>query len=240
MRSLIADPRLELVDYRLDRLPGLRVDATFGPGVNVLLGVNGVGKSTLMTSLVRPRLRMAGGAVRFTRDGTEHRLEDLEVTLLPQDPRVPGHLGVGDLVDYCCDLRSSPRAAGRGLVDALGLHPLRDRRVSRLSGGERQRLCLALAFVGGPDLVLLDEPTVSLDPLARGQFISALRTVATRDTVVLLSTHLDADVSVADQVHLLGPDGMRWQGTADDFLALTPTGRFEHAFAVLAADGPAE
>lgn len=225
-------PRLELERYGLRRrVRELQVDATFAAGVNVLLGVNGVGKTTLLTSLVNPRLRSPGSVARLVHHGSSRPLDGSRLCLMPQHPTVPGHLTVIDLVRYCCHLRGA--RVEHDVLHEMGLAHLTDRRADRLSGGEAQRVNLLLAFVGSPAVVLLDEPTVALDPLARARFVSSLRAASVPGTVVVMSTHVPSDIDVADRVHVLTPHGITWSGTGDEFLDHDHDRRFEAAFAAL-------
>jgi ABC-2 type transport system ATP-binding protein len=212
------------------RVPDLVVDCELRPGVNLLLGVNGVGKTTLLHSIIGAGGAAQPASVGLVRSGRSTALADAGVVLLPQRPRVPGHLSVRDLLTYCCAVRRSPTSEVARLLGTLGLASLADRKARHLSGGEVQRLSLALAFVGDPAVVLLDEPTVALDPLARAAFATALRAMLDACTVVVMTTHLAADVALADRVLLLAPDGIRWQGSAEDFRGLAPGGDFEDAF----------
>jgi ABC-2 type transport system ATP-binding protein len=238
--SLSTDPKGALPVLRVRDLrprkyaKHLRVDADFQAGVNVLLGVNGIGKTTLLNALANPGLRRHGSRVALsTSQAEEDPLERGSLSLLPQHPILPRNLTVQELIRYCCHIRGAPMAEVDRRLGDLGLRAVADRRTTRLSGGERQRLNLALAFVGSPRVVLLDEPTVSLDPLSRGQFNRHLRTMVAEET------HLPSDIDEADSVSLLTPAGVSWAGSPVDFLAMSPTGRFDHAFEALLGPGEA-
>jgi len=224
-------PTLTLRNFRVRKyVPNLVVDADFPAGVNLLLGVNGVGKTTVLRSLVHPGLRAAGGSAEIRRSETIRNLDEERVCLLPQKPTTPGQLTVLDLVRYCCHLRSVDADQAAGLLDRLGLSALADRKAGRLSGGETQRLHLALAFVGDPVVALLDEPTVALDPLARTRFAELMRTLTTTNTIVVMSSHVASDIDIADQVHLVAGDRIAWTGTPADFLNHSPRGQLDEAF----------
>jgi len=227
-------PVLELREYRVRKfVPEVRLDVDFPVGINVLLGVNGVGKTTILRSLVRPDLRTNNARVGLRRGSRRSELEHERVCLLPQRPVLPSQMTVSDLVRYCCQVRGAPPAAARKMLELLDLSELEDRRVRHLSGGETQRLNLALAFAGRPGVTLLDEPTVALDPLARTRFASALRSVAVPDVVVLMSTHVASDIEIADRVFVIDHRGVTWQGDPESFLAHAPDNRFDTAFTAL-------
>lgn len=224
-------PTLKLRDYGVRKyVPGLRVEADFPAGVNLLLGVNGVGKTTLLRSLVYPGLRAAGSTAEVWRGATSVPLHDARVCLLPQKPTAPGQLTVVDLIRYCCHLRGVTAERAADVLEALGLAPLANRKAARLSGGETQRLHLALAFVGNPTVALLDEPTVALDPLARTRFADSVKRLTTTDSIVVMSSHVASDIDIADRVFLVADDRITWTGSPEEFLRHSPRGQFDDAF----------
>lgn len=192
---------------------------TLQPGITALLGPNGAGKTTLLRTLatIMPprngRMSIDGVEVRGERSA---RLVRDRIGYLPQDFGFDPRMTVADFVTYAAWLRGVPSSRLRGAVaEALEMVDLVDRRRSRmrsLSGGMRQRAGIAWAIVGRPSLVLLDEPTVGLDPRQRLQFrkiVSGLE-----DTVVVLSTHLIDDVgAIGDRVIVLHGGAARFDGS---------------------------
>lgn len=226
-----ATPSLRLRDYRVRKyVPDLVVEADFPVGVNLLLGVNGIGKTSLLRSLVNSRLRAAGSTTEVRRGNSSRHLRDERVCLLPQRPTVPGQLTVIDLIRYCCHLRGVEAGEGEHLLDQLGLLALADRKAGRLSGGETQRLHLALAFVGAPTVALLDEPSVALDPLARTRFADQMRSLTTAETIVVMSSHVASDIDIADRVYLIAGNRIAWSGRPTEFLEQSPRRQFDDAF----------
>jgi ABC-2 type transport system ATP-binding protein len=179
------------------------------PGVTGLLGPNGAGKSTLMRTLatvqppLRGRIALDGVAI----DGEKAaRLIRRRIGYLPQRFGWDPGMRVRDFVEYGAWMREVPgEHRSRAVERALSQVDLLDRkheRMSRLSGGMRQRAGIAWAIVGDPGLVILDEPTVGLDPRQRLQFRRILAGLT--ETTVLLSTHLIDDVAAAcDRVVVL-------------------------------------
>lgn len=201
------------------------LDLTLSPGVTGLLGPNGAGKTTLMRTLatVQPP---AGGTV--TLDGTAvtgertARLVRRRIGYLPQKFGWDPGMRVRDFVEYGAWLREVPNGRRRDAVKKallqVDLADRSDERMSRLSGGMRQRAGIAWAIVGGPGLVLLDEPTVGLDPRQRLQFRRILSELT--DTTVLLSTHLIDDVAAAcDRVVVLHSGRIRFDGSVAEMAA---------------------
>lgn len=186
------------------------VDLTLGRGLTILLGVNGAGKSTLITTLVGLR-RPESGAVSMSGLDPYSRRNRKEfmraVGLVPQDSPLLAAARIEDVLDYAAWLKGVRRhvAATRipALLEKLRIEGLRGRKVGALSGGERRRVSIGAALVHEPRLLVLDEPTVGLDPIQRVSLREVLIDLATERTL-LLSTHLVEDVTGADRVVALG------------------------------------
>jgi ABC-type multidrug transport system ATPase subunit len=178
------------------------VSLTIPAGMFGLLGPNGAGKSTLMRIL----------ATLQDADGGSARLGELDVAAQKADLRkVLGYLPQ----DFGFDPRATPLSLirlfatlkGRGNEDELlarvNLWDVRKRRFSELSGGMRQRFGIAVALLGAPKLLIVDEPTTGLDPAERRRFLNLLAEAA-EQAVVVLSTHIVEDVSeLCSQIALI-------------------------------------
>ncbi|MGW2239737.1 ABC transporter ATP-binding protein [Streptomyces sp. NPDC001759] len=197
--------RSEGLRYRYGETVALDgVDLRVDPGECVaLLGPNGAGKSTLVSlavGLLVPQhgtVRILGGDPR--RATTRRRLGVAQQTL-----GFPNTLTVNELVTGAA-VRGGRRPAAAGPILAeLGLTDLAPRRVPKLSGGQKQRVQLAMALVTEPDLLILDEPTVGLDTMARRHFWQILARRRAQGTAVLVTTHLiEESAAVADRVVVL-------------------------------------
>jgi ABC-2 type transport system ATP-binding protein len=179
------------------------LDLTLGTGVHGLLGPNGAGKTTLMRALatvIRPKdgqLRLLG---RDVTDRRSMRVLRSRIGYLPQHFGFYPKFTVRDYVEYMAWLREMPAsavpAATQRAIDRTGLTDRADSRLKSLSGGMLRRAGIAQAIVNEPDLLLLDEPTVGLDPEQRVEFRQLLRDLGTA-ACVLVSTHLVEDVVAA-------------------------------------------
>jgi ABC-2 type transport system ATP-binding protein len=211
------------------------VDLTVPAGqVYALLGPNGAGKTTLIRALV--------GLVKA--DGGE-----LEVLGTPMPNRdVLGRIGyMTQAPALYMDLTAEENARffaavhGGGDVEAaLRFVELWDRRGSvtaTLSGGMRTRLSLACTLVHRPSLLLLDEPTVGVDPQLRAQLWTGLRQMAADGATILVSSHVMDEAERADRLGLIRDGRILAEGTVDELLALAGTDRLEDAFLRLAT-GP--
>jgi ABC-2 type transport system ATP-binding protein len=180
------------------------VDLSVAAGECVaLLGPNGAGKTTLvnaLTGLLRPT------AGRVTIDGADPRRAETRTRLgvMQQSAGFPRTLKVGELVSGWAIRFGKPAAAAEPVLAEIGIADLRRRRVSKLSGGQQQRLQLAMALVGDPALLVLDEPTVGLDAASRRAFWRILAARRARGVAVLLTTHqIDEAAATADRVVVL-------------------------------------
>jgi ABC-2 type transport system ATP-binding protein len=168
-----------------------------------LLGPNGAGKSTLLNLLVGLRQPSDGRVELFGGDPrAAHNRQAIGVT--PQETGLPPTLRVGEVIDYVGAHFEKP-VPRQELLERFGLDGLRRRQTGGLSGGQRRRLAVALAFVGRPRLVFLDEPTTGLDVEARRALWDAIRDFhADGGTVVLTSHYLEEIEALAERVVVLG------------------------------------
>ncbi|MDR6175492.1 ABC-2 type transport system ATP-binding protein [Nocardioides zeae] len=204
-----------------------------GAGVCALLGPNGAGKTTLLNSIVGVkrfdgRIEVGGREVRPVRPlDWNHGVS--KVGYLPQTFSTASTLSVDEVATYaawCNGLgRKAARSASGEALDTVDLAEKRNSKVRTLSGGERQRLGLACAIAHQPSTLLLDEPTVGLDPSQRANLRNYLARVA-RDRCVILATHLLEDVRVtAGRVVILAAGRVAFDGTTSELAAHGEAGR---------------
>ncbi|GAA2894004.1 ABC transporter ATP-binding protein [Actinoplanes cyaneus] len=204
------------------------LDLTIGRGVTGLLGPNGAGKTTLLRCLGTAQAPDSGRievfglnpAVAAERTALRRRLG-----YLPQSPGLYPNFTAAALLDYVAVLKEltgtrQRRAEVRRVLDEVGLTDRARTKVRKLSGGMRQRLGLAQALLGTPDLLILDEPTVGLDPEQR-MFFRALISRLGETRTVLLSTHQTEDVSaLCERVIVLRAGRAVFDGTPRELAAL--------------------
>jgi ABC-2 type transport system ATP-binding protein len=168
-----------------------------------LLGPNGAGKSTLVSLLTGIRRPTSGRVELFGGDPRDPaRRRRLGVT--PQETGLPASLRVGEVVDFVRAHVDHPLGRGE-LLDRFGLADLVRRQTGGLSGGEKRRLAVALAFVGRPAMVFLDEPTTGLDVSARRSLWDGIRAFhEDGGTVVLTSHYLEEIEALARRVVVIG------------------------------------
>lgn len=179
---------------------------TVEPGETLaLVGPNGAGKTTLirmLLGLVRPSAGSARvGGHDVQRDGIAARSQ---IGYLPQRAVLYANLTVGENLGFLGQLRGVASARVADTIALLRLGELANRPVRELSGGTLQRLGLAQALLADPPVLVLDEPTISLDPLSVATFKTLLRQLRAAGKTVLLSSHILGDVQeLADRVAIL-------------------------------------
>jgi len=162
-----------------------------------LLGPNGAGKSTLL-SLVSGLRRPDAGVVRLFGGDPRDARSRVALGTTPQETGLPPTLRVGEVVDLVSGHYSDPMTRAEALA-RFGLEHLERRQTGGLSGGQKRRLAVALALVGRPRLVLLDEPTTGLDVEARHVLWQALRDYHADGATVLLTSHYLEEVEALAQ-----------------------------------------
>ena len=164
------------------------VSLAVGQGeIVALLGPNGAGKTTAISLMLGLRRPTSGSALLFGRDPRD-RTSRLRTGVMLQESGVPDTLKVGEVIELFRRLYPQPLTVADTLA-AAGLESKATALVTGLSGGQKQRLYFALAIVGDPDLLFLDEPTVGLDVEARQVFWSYIDGLVGRGTTIVLTTH---------------------------------------------------
>ena len=172
--------------------------------VFALLGPNGAGKTTTVEILEGYR-RRDGGDVRVLGEDPERggRSFKARIGIVLQSSAVYHLLSVREIVELFAGYYPRPRPAGE-VIELVGLAEQRETRVRTLSGGQLRRLDLALALVGDPELVFLDEPTTGFDPAARRQAWETIRDLRSLGKSILLTTHyMEEAQRLADRVAIL-------------------------------------
>ncbi len=195
------------------------VDLAIRPGETVaLLGPNGAGKSTTI-DLVLGLARPDAGQVRVLGEQPDDAVRNGRVGGMLQTGTLIEHLTVGELVRMVASLYPRPRSVDE-VLELTATAPLAGRDTTKLSGGQTQRVRFAMALVGDPDLLVLDEPTAALDVEGRRDFWSVMRAVAGSGKTVVFATHyLEEADAYADRIVLLAGGRVAADGTANEIRA---------------------
>ena len=209
-------------------LPGLDLLVPAGQVVG-LLGPSGSGKTTLMRAIVGVQT-VEDGTVEVFGLAAGHPDLRRRVGYVTQAPSVYGDLTITENLRYFAAVaHAGPGDVDRALED-VDLARMAGRRVDRLSGGERSRVSLAVALLASPDLLVLDEPTVGLDPVLRRDLWDLFGRLAARGTSLLVSSHVMDEATRCDRLVLLRDGEVIADATLPDLLGETGARDVEHAF----------
>ncbi|NLB43346.1 MAG: ABC transporter ATP-binding protein [Clostridiales bacterium] len=197
-----------------------RLSARFCEGINGLLGANGSGKTTLMRMMC-DILHPTSGEVLL--DGVSISMlgEDYREILgyLPQNFGYYPDFSAWNFMIYLSSLKGLPRMTAedrcKELLGAVGLYEVRKKKIKTYSGGMRQRLGIAQALINDPKILILDEPTVGLDPKERAKFRNIISGLST-GKIIVLSTHIVSDVEyIADRIMIMKDGQISQESTSD-------------------------
>lgn len=209
------------------------VDLDIRPGrVTAIVGPNAAGKTTLI-KVILGLARPDGGEILFDgRTVTGSPGYRARVGYMPQAARFPDHLTGATLLALLTDLRNGAASGDRQLIERFGIESELDKPLATLSGGTRQKVNAVTAFLFDPDLLILDEPTAGLDPVASGILKDKIQ--AARDTgkTFILTSHIMSEIEqLADDVAFLLDGRVRFAGALHDLKLRTREFTLERAIA---------
>jgi ABC-2 type transport system ATP-binding protein len=204
--------------------------------VTGLLGPSGGGKTTLMRAVVGVQAGVRGRLQVLGRPAGTASLRS-RVGYVTQSPAVYGDLTVRRNLSYFADVLGAPQTRVAQVLDDVALEQAAEQRVDSLSGGQRARVSLATSLLGEPELLVLDEPTVGLDPLLRRDLWDLFRRLAAGGRTLLISSHVMDEASRCDRLLLLREGRLVADDTLDALLRRTRAADVEGAFLTLAGGG---
>ena len=224
---------IELEDVRVRRgdrdvLHGITTHVPPGQ-VMGLLGPSGCGKTTMMRCVVGVQANVRGRLTVLGRPAGAAELRPL-VGYVTQDPSVYSDLTVLENLEYFARLVGATAATVTETLDTVGLGDHARQRVDRLSGGQAARVSLATALLGRPQVLVLDEPTVGLDPVLRDELWGTFRRLAEGGTTLLVSSHVMDEASRCDRLLLMRDGRLLADDTPEALLRRTSTSDLEQAF----------
>jgi ABC-2 type transport system ATP-binding protein len=200
-----------------------------GGSVTGLLGPSGSGKTTLMRAIVGVQ-KVAGGRVEVLGlPAGSPSLRD-RVGYMTQAPSVYGDLGVAENLRFFARVLGQPDESVERVLSHVSLDAFAQRRVSTLSGGERARVSLATTLLGEPELLVLDEPTVGLDPVLRRDLWGLFHELTERGTTLIVSSHVMDEADRCDTLLLLRDGRLLARATPAELRELTGERELDAAF----------
>lgn len=228
-----AAPAIRVAGLRVDRgkrtvIDGLDFTVPTGQ-VTGLLGPSGCGKSTLMRSIVGVQRGVSGTLEVLEAPAGAKSLRSA-VGYVTQQPSVFDDLTVRENLTYFARILRADATAVDEVLREVDLETHADAVTRDLSGGQRSRVSLAVALLGSPQLLVLDEPTVGLDPVLRRQLWDLFHRLAAAGTTVLVSSHVMDEATRCDRLLLMREGALIADGTPAEILASTHADTIEDAF----------
>jgi ABC-2 type transport system ATP-binding protein len=235
--AAMPDPAVAVRQLRVRRggnevLPGISFSFAAGE-VTGLLGPSGSGKTTLMRSIVGVQI-IEGGEIDVLGTPAGSPALRSRVGYVTQAPSVYGDLTVRENLEYFARVLDAPDSTVGEIIETVKLGEHSDQVVAGfsggLSGGERSRVSLATALLNDPELLILDEPTVGLDPVLREALWAEFRRLVAGGTTLLISSHVMDEAANCDRLLLMREGRILAQETPDELRARTGTDDLGQAF----------
>jgi Cu-processing system ATP-binding protein len=202
-------------------------------GIFAILGPNGSGKTTLIKSILGMVIPDSG---TLSVDGTSIKKNSVyrdQIDYLPQIANFPANLTVKELIAMIKDLRNRPGEDKR-LIELFKLKPFLSKKLSNLSGGTKQKVNLVLALMFDSPIIILDEPTTGLDPIALIHLKELIAEEKAKGKIILITSHIMSFVEeMADEIVFLLEGKVYFKGNIDALKKQTDTTNFEQAIANL-------
>lgn len=227
-QAAISVQGLRVVRGGVTVLPDLSVEVEQG-SVTGLLGPSGSGKTTLIRAIVGVQ-RIVSGDVRVLGQPAGSRELRTRVGYVTQSPSVYRDLSVAENLRYFARVLAAPGGSAERAVETVGLQGFEGRLVGSLSGGQRARVSLATALLGDPEVLVLDEPTVGLDPVLRRDLWDTFHRLAANGTTLLVSSHVMDEADRCDRLVLLREGQVLAEGTPDSLREETGAADLDAAF----------
>jgi ABC-2 type transport system ATP-binding protein len=217
-------------------LPGISLEIATG-AITGLLGPSGTGKTTLIRAIVGVQIVESGVVSVLGLPAGAATLRS-RVAYVTQTPSVYFDLTVRENLSYFGRIVDAPGRRIDDVIDTVGLREYADRPVINLSGGQRARVSLGSALLGDPDVLVLDEPTVGLDPVLRTELWDEFAALAARGKTLVVSSHVMDEAMHCQQLLMMREGDILAAASPQDLLDRTHSADMESAFLRLIDEGP--
>ena len=200
-----------------------------------LLGLNGTGKTTtvkMLSCLTKPTEGEAwiGGKSILSQSEEVKR----KIGVSPQETAVAPNLSVKENLELMCGIygfsKEKTESQTKILSEKFGLELILKKKAGKLSGGYQRRLSIAMALIGEPEILFLDEPTLGLDVMARRELWDVIRALKGKITIILTTHYMEEAEALSDMVGIMKNGKLLAVGTADELMRQTSANKFEEAF----------
>ncbi len=222
---------LEKSFKKLDVLKGVRFEIQSG-AITAIIGPNGSGKSTIIKSilgLVRPDKGEIFVKGEKLNGGSDYKKA---IGYMPQSARFPENLRLGELISMIKDLRHNPAGTDEELFHLFELHKETDKALRTLSGGTRQKVNAYLAFLFGPDILILDEPTAGLDPISSAVLKDKILKEKAGGKTIILTSHIMSELEeLSEKIVFLLDGRICFDGSVEELKEGTGEHKLERSIA---------
>ncbi|MDN5819244.1 MAG: ABC transporter ATP-binding protein [bacterium] len=219
--------RLFVKKSKTEILHGLDITIKTGSLVG-LIGPSGSGKTTLMRSIVG--VQAYGGDLSVLGQPAGHKSLRQRIGYVSQNPAVYSDITVAQNIAYFATVIGAPKLQAETAIKKVQLESHRHQLVSSLSGGQRARVSLAVALLGDPEILVLDEPTVGLDPILRDELWGQFNELVQAGRTLIISSHVMDEADRCDNVLLMRDGRVLWNDTRLKLLQDTQAADVNSAF----------
>ncbi len=206
--------------------------------ITAVVGPNGSGKTTLIKCLVGLVQPDSGEIFINDKEVRSDESYRRDIGYMPQVARLPENLKVRELLAMIKDVRGNIEAVDEELISDFALQKEWDKKLGALSGGTRQKVTAVIAFLFNPSILILDEPTAGLDPVASARFKDKLLRERANGKTIVLTSHIVSEIEeLAESVVFLLEGEKKFDGKVEAFLAQTGETRLERAIAKIMTNG---
>ncbi len=207
--------------------------------VTGLIGPSGSGKTTLIRAIVGVQQVTSGSLTVLGKAAGDARPR-ANIGYVTQSPAIYDDLTVLQNVHYFAKLAGASAAQADSIIRVVHLDDKKDQLAALLSGGQKARVSLAIALLGDPEVLVLDEPTVGLDPILRQELWRLFAALAARGKTLIVSSHVMDEAERCDELLLMRDGKLLWNNSRQQLLAHTGASSVEKAFiAMVSAEGNA-
>ncbi len=217
-------------------LKGIDLDINQG-GIFAILGPNGSGKTTLIKSILGMVIPQSGTIKLNGKTIKKDWKYRKEIDYLPQIANFPNNLSVKELIKMIKDLRANYTNKDLELIELFKLDSFLDKKLGNLSGGTKQKVNLVLTFMFDSPLIILDEPTTGLDPIALIRLKGLIKSEKEKGKTILITSHIMSFVEeISNEIVFILEGKIYFKGTIPELKSKTNQPDFEHAIASILTD----